>query len=133
MNRANLIFPHQLHSDISLFENGATVYLIEEYLFFSQYKFHKQKIAFHRATMQFYKQHLESKGIKVVYIDAQNELSDIRKLLPTLSTSGVDTLFFINPTDYYLEKRLNEGAKQLGLTINESPSLLFINSKEELS
>ena len=133
MNRANLVFPHQLHPDISLFEKGSTVHLIEEYLFFSQYKFHKQKIAFHRATMQFYKAYLEQNEIKVNYIDSQHELSDIRKLLPALSEDGIDTLTYRNPTDYFLEQRLKEGARKLGLKINESPSLLFINSKEQLS
>ena len=133
MNRANLVFPHQLHLDISLFEKGSTVHLIEEYLFFSQYKFHKQKIAFHRATMQFYKAYLEQNEIKVNYIDSQHELSDIRKLLPALSEDGIDTLTYRNPTDYFLEQRLKEGARKLGLKINESPSLLFINSKEQLS
>ncbi len=133
MNRANFVFPHQLHPDISLFEKGSTVHLIEEYLFFSQYKFHKQKIAFHRATMQFYKAYLEQNEIKVNYIDSQHELSDIRKLLPALSEDGIDTLTYRNPTDYFLEQRLKEGARKLGLKINESPSLLFINSKEQLS
>lgn len=133
MNRANLVFPHQLHPDLSLFKNGATVYLIEEHLFFNHYKFHKQKIAFHRATMQFYKQHLESNGIKVVYIEAQNELSDIRKLLPALSESGVDSLFYREPTDYWLEKRIKAGIEEFNFKSEVSPSLLFINSKEELS
>lgn len=133
MNKANLVFPHQLHKDLSLFDNKATVYLIEEYLFFNHYKFHKQKIAFHRATMQFYKHHLESNGIQVVYIEAKNELSDIRKLLPSLAESGINTLYYREPTDYWLEKRLNEGVQVLNLESKISPSLLFINSKEDLS
>jgi len=42
----NLIFPHQLFAESPLLQNGGEVYLIEEYLFFKQYAFHKQKIAF---------------------------------------------------------------------------------------
>tara|TARA_B110000208_G_C11781506_1_gene434014 strand:- start:127 stop:1641 length:1515 start_codon:yes stop_codon:yes gene_type:complete len=133
MSKANLVFPHQLHQDLSLFENGAPIYLIEEYLFFSQYKFHKQKIAFHRATMQFYKQHLEANGIAVNYIEAKSELSDIRKLIPHLNKEGIETLCYRNPTDYNLEKRLNEGIEKFNLKKIESPTLLFINSKEDLS
>ena len=132
MSKANLVFPHQLHQDLSLFENGATVFLIEEYLFFSQYKFHKQKIAFHRGTMQFYKQHLEANSIPVNYIEAQSELSDIRELIPHLSKEGISTLCYRNPTDYNLEKRLNEGIEKHNLKKNEFPNLLFINSKYDL-
>ena len=58
---ANLIFPHQLFEDIELLTNGSEVYLIEEDLFFRQYKFHKQKIAFHRASMKAYQKYLEDK------------------------------------------------------------------------
>ncbi|MEN8927602.1 MAG: cryptochrome/photolyase family protein [Flavobacteriales bacterium] len=133
MNKVSLVFPHQLHSDISLLKNDSSVYLIEEHLFFSQYKFHKQKIAFHRATMRFYKQHLEKNGLKVTYIEAKNDLSDIRKLIPHLSEKGITEVCFRNPTDYYLEKRLNEGIKAHNLEKTEHPSLLFINSKQDLS
>ena len=73
-----IIFPHQLFEDNPLLKSVKEVYLIEEYLFFRQYKFHKQKIAFHRATMSSYKVFLEQKGLTVHYIDAQDDLSDIR-------------------------------------------------------
>jgi len=53
MQAINLVFPHQLFKDQSVLEAGSTYYLVEEYLFFDQYKFHKQKIAFHRATMRY--------------------------------------------------------------------------------
>ena len=133
MKTANIVFPHQLHPDFSLFNNEATVYLVEEYLFFSQYKFHKQKIAFHRATMKFFQSQLEERNIKTVYIDAQNKLSDIRNLIPELADSGVNKLIYRDPIDYWLEKRLKEGINKHKLKEEVFPSLLFINSKEELS
>ena len=49
---SQLIFPHQLFKESPLFSNKAPVYLVEEFLFFKQYPFHKQKIAFHRASMK---------------------------------------------------------------------------------
>ena len=70
--------------------------------------------------MQFYKAYLEQNEIKVNYIDSQHELSDIRKLLPALSEDGIDTLTYRNPTDYFLEQRLKEGARKLGLKIKIS-------------
>tara|TARA_R110002096_G_scaffold67528_1_gene163693 strand:+ start:210 stop:482 length:273 start_codon:yes stop_codon:yes gene_type:complete len=75
----NLIFPHQLFAESPLMDNGEEVYLIEEYLFFKQFMFHKQKLAFHRASMKCYQHFLEKKGIKVNYIESNNKLSDIRQ------------------------------------------------------
>ena len=41
-SKVNLIFPHQLFSESKLIDNGCDIYLIEEYLFFRQYKFKKK-------------------------------------------------------------------------------------------
>ncbi|MFM2358985.1 MAG: hypothetical protein RLY16_978, partial [Bacteroidota bacterium] len=57
-----IVFPHQLFENNPLFLIEGTIYLIEEYLFFKQYNFHKQKIAFHRATMKFYENYLLQNG-----------------------------------------------------------------------
>ena len=55
--------PNQLFEDSVLLKNSNDIYLmIEEYLFFKQYAFHKQKIAFHRASMKAYEKHLLSMG-----------------------------------------------------------------------
>jgi len=133
MNQANLVFPHQLHQDLSLFENGAPFYLIEEYLFFNKCKFHKQKIAFHRATMKFYERYLTQQGFEVHYIEAKNELSDIRNLIPYFANKGIEKITYRNPTDYYLEQRLTEGLNKYNIQKTELESFLFINSKEDLS
>ena len=68
MKEVNLIFPHQLFEKSILITNGAPIYLIEEFLFFRQYPFHKQKLAFHRASMKQYEMFLESKDCAVQYI-----------------------------------------------------------------
>ena len=65
-----LLFPNQLFENHEILNEVDEVYLIEEYLFFKQYRFHKQKILFHRASMQFYKNYLETKNIKVNYIES---------------------------------------------------------------
>ena len=70
MKTAKLIFPHQLFESSLLFAVDGSTFLIEELLFFRQYNFHKQKLAFHRATMKFYENYLLGKGQSVQYIDA---------------------------------------------------------------
>jgi len=40
----NIIFPNQLFEDSPLMKNQNEFILVEEFLFFNQFKFHKQKI-----------------------------------------------------------------------------------------
>ena len=81
MNSINIIFPNQLFEKSLLIDNQNTIYLIEEYLFFSQYSFHKQKILFHRDSMKIYCNYLIEKGLKVIYVDSYEHQSDIRVFL----------------------------------------------------
>jgi len=134
MKSINLIFPHQLFQNAPLFDNNAPIYLVEEYLFFKQYPFHKQKIAFHRATMKCYEDFLQNKKtIKVHYIEAINNLSDIRVLIPELKKQGIQHINYIDPTDNWLQKRITKSCSEAHISTTILPSPLFINTKEELS
>ena len=133
MSKTGIIFPHQLFEQNILVSKCGTIYLIEEWLYFNQFKFHKQKIALHRASMKFYESFLQSKRIKVIYIDSFNELADIRKLIPYLKTQGIDAVEYIDTTDNWLEKRIKETAKANKIEVNKNSSTLFINSKEEIT
>lgn len=132
MKSVNLIFPNQLFEYSALLENGCSVFLIEEFLFFKQYNFHKQKIAFHRASMKHYEAYLISKNIEVTYVEATQDISDIRILLPYLKSKAIDKINYIDPVDNWLQKRLDKGCDQntIEKTILNSP--LFLNTKEEL-
>jgi len=74
----NLLFPHQLFQDHQIHKNGFPIYLVEEYLFFKKYNFHKQKIAFHRASMQAHAAFLKKKKIEIIYIESFEKRADIR-------------------------------------------------------
>ena len=54
----SIILPNQLFKESLFHKKNYKVFLLEEFLFFKQYKFHKQKISFHRATMKFYEDYL---------------------------------------------------------------------------
>ncbi len=134
MKQINIVFPHQLFEKSPLFKLKAPVYLVEEYLFFKQYSFHKQKIAFHRATMKRYEDFLnEEKYIKVHYIEATEIISDIRNLIPYLKEKGVTHINYIDPTDNWLQKRLDKGFYENELSSTQYKSPLFLNSKEDLT
>jgi deoxyribodipyrimidine photolyase-related protein len=132
MNRTGIIFPHQLFEQNILVSKSDTIYLIEEWLFFNQYNFHKQKIAFHRASMKFYESYLLSKNIKVIYINSFDELADIRKLIPYLKTIGVVNFNYIDTTDCWLEERISKACNENNIDIYKNNSPLFLNSSAEI-
>ncbi|WP_411895482.1 cryptochrome/photolyase family protein [Winogradskyella sp. A2] len=131
MKEAILIFPHQLFKNSPILEIEADIYLIEEFLFITHYKFHKQKIVFHRASMKAYVDFLEEKGFSVNYIEATSEFHDVRELIPNLIDNGFEKLHIIDPTDNWLQKHINEVSEAIDIEWYENP--LFINSKKELS
>jgi len=133
MNSIGIILPHQLFEQHILALKCDTVYLVEEWLYFKQYNFHKQKIAFHRASMKFYETYLQSKKIKVIYIDSFDRLADIRKLIPYLKTKGVQSLEYTDTTDYWLEHRINKACKDNNIELNRNYTPLFLNSPEEIA
>jgi deoxyribodipyrimidine photolyase-related protein len=126
----NLIFPHQLFYSGPLLENECEIYLVEEFLFFKQYSFHKQKIAFHRASMKAYQEFLEKKGKKVHYLASNSELSDIRKFTKEIDQKKIKEIHCIDPVDNWLEKRIKKMAASCDLKIYENPA--FLNSKKDL-
>ena len=128
-----IVFPHQLIEQSILASSSDTIYLVEEYLYFKHYNFHKKKIAFHRASMKFYESYLQSKNTKVVYIESFDELADIRKLIPYLKSKGVQSVDYIDTTDYWLEKRITNTCKECDIQTNKKPSPLFLNTSEELA
>lgn len=130
MKTATILFPNQLFKNAEILDESNNIYLVEEYLFFKLYKFHKQKIAFHRASMKCYADRLNNQDKKVIYIDAEDELSDIRNLIPKLIADGYESLNIIDPIDNWLEKHIRSVAENVEINWFENP--LFINAKDDL-
>lgn len=105
---------------------------MEEWLFFRQYAFHRQKLIFHRASMQAYADRLREKGYDVVYIDAQSPLSDIRLLVGELAREGVERLLFYEPSDDWLLQHIEQAVRQHGLQLDIRDSPLFLNTTGEI-
>lgn len=132
MNRSiNIIFPHQLFADSNLLKNDHEIYLIEEHLFFREFHFHKQKIAFHRASMKSYEQYLLDLGKTVHYIESSNALSDIRNFGQEISEKSISRIEVIDPTDDWLERRILKISTGITLETHENPQ--FLNKRDDLS
>lgn len=133
MKAANLVFPHQLFQKSPLLDNELPIYIVEEFLFFNQYRFHKQKLVFHRASMKAYEKQLLASGKEVTYIDSTSKLNDIRELIGSLSKEGINTLHYIDPTDDWLNERIRKQGQKEEIALETYESPLFLNTKADLS
>jgi deoxyribodipyrimidine photolyase-related protein len=132
MKKAVLIFPHQLFENTDWIDKSAKVFLIEETLFFSQYPFHKQKILFHRSSMQFYFNYLVTNGFDVEYVNNYDDISDVRLLIKHLVSSEYNNFEMINPDDNYLLNRINQLVDKHNVSIEIFDNPQFLNTILEL-
>lgn len=133
MSSVTLIFPHQLFKAHPALEKSRTVYVVEEWLFFRQYKFHKQKLVMHRASMQFYAQWLKENKYEVNYIESNQAENDVRKLVSSLAKKKITEIHIADVSDNWLLKRITETCLQheIKLIIHATPG--FLNTMDEVA
>lgn len=127
MKEATLIFPHQLFENHPAVARSRPVFLTEEFLFFRQYNFHQQKLAFHRASMKAYEKHVQRLGCQVSYIESTSPWQDVRELIKHLRENGVSVLHYVDVTDNWLSRHISAAASTHGMRCVEydSPSFLL--------
>jgi deoxyribodipyrimidine photolyase-related protein len=131
MKKATLLYPHQLFEYNPALVPGDKVFLIEDPLFFTEFTFHKQKLIFHRATMQLYKTFLEKKGFSVTYI----EFSDLKKsenIVDMLKAQHIESVSFCDLVDNRLHSMLTQALRTHGISYTETHTPLFITTREDL-
>lgn len=128
----SLVFPHQLYHDHPALDADREVWLLEEPLFFSQYAFHKKKLVFHRASMKEYAEYLTQHGFKVKYIDHQEQHSATEYLFGYLKKKKVQEVFFCDPVDYLLMRRLKRYSNRTNIRLHITESPNFLNSDKEV-
>lgn len=133
MSSATLIFPHQLFQAHPALDTNRIVYLVEEWLFFRQYNFHKQKLVLHRASMQFYAQWLRKNKHDVTYIETSQPENDVRKLIDALAKQNINEIHIAEVADNWLQKRIRETClkHKIKLIIHITPG--FINTMDEVA
>ncbi len=129
LSAASIVFPHQLYQNHPALSPGRPVYLVEEWLYFHQYRFHKQKLLLHRSTMQMYAEHLQQQGYEVRYIDATSSICDVQKLIPQLAE--INELHYTAVVDDWLQQRLVKAAGTK-IKLVEYPSPNFLNEPNEV-
>jgi len=132
MKIVKLVFPHQLFQFNPVFAIEGSIYLIEESLFFKQFNFHKQKIAFHRASMKYYESFMLEKGFYVKYIQAHEPEADIRLLIAQLHSSEIESLVIVDPVDNWLLSRIKISCQKFNMDLKILDSPMFLNSTQDL-
>lgn len=127
--QAAFIFPHQLYQHIS-FDKDVILYLIEDPLYFSQYKFHVQKLILHRASMKYYQSLLEHQNYKVIYIESSPTLT-LKEVFEMAKGNNINTIHYTDTSDYLLERRILRYATQCNITLKKYSSENFLLQPNE--
>ncbi len=133
MQSLTIIFPHQLFQNHPALAEGRPVLLVEEWLFFNQYNFHKQKLILHRASMQFYKEWLLNKKYEVLYVNAEAEYSDVRRLTTFLAKEKFSEIHFSDVCDDWLMRRLTSSAKKDNIDLVQYSTPYFLNDMDDMN
>lgn len=127
-----IVFPHQLYKEHPAIVTDRPVLLVEEWLYFNQYNFNKKKLVLHRASMQFYKDYLEEKGVGVTYVEAQDERHNVFKLIEWFASQKVTAIHYVDTVDNWLEKRIQKAVNNHSLKAYKYACPNFINQMSEV-
>lgn len=133
MNAISIIFPHQLYEKNAAISKNRKIILVEEWLFFRQYSFHKLKLILHRSSMKRYSQWLSQQKHEVEYIEATDKLSDIRELIRWMAKNTVEEIHYTDTVDNWLEKRIENTANEYGIVTKQYPTTNFLNRMKDVN
>lgn len=101
VSRSLLVFPHQLFPTVP--HGVSEIILVEDDLFFSQYRFHRQKLVLHRASMSARAAAWQAEGYEVRYVRASSTPG--QALEHAVAQAG-NPIVYWDPVDDWLSRRL---------------------------
>lgn len=129
--QAAVVYPHQLFPDTRWLLGIKHVYVVEDPLLFRQYRFCRQKLMLHRASMKRYADGLKEQGKTVHYIDAM-EIEHTGELGSRLGADKVHSLRAMDPEDYNLLLRLGAGCRRHQIELVVQPDPHFLTSVQDI-
>jgi deoxyribodipyrimidine photolyase-related protein len=127
MGAALLLFPHQLFESNCARARGRRVYLVEDALFFDQYRFHQQKLVLHRATMKMHADWVREAAESVHYVESA-QAATMQDLVRRLLADGVDEVDLIDPVDDWLQQRLDRALREAGVRFRVHDTPMFLST-----
>jgi deoxyribodipyrimidine photolyase-related protein len=124
---AVLIYPHQLFEEHPALAKDRAVYLVEDPLYFSQYKFHTQKLILHRASMKAYADSLKTNGYTVCYV----EHTEAENLDTLLTKEKLTRLHIADVVDNWLTKKIVQMAQKIAAQVvwYDTPQFLLTDQE----
>ncbi|MBC7390375.1 MAG: cryptochrome/photolyase family protein, partial [Opitutaceae bacterium] len=107
MSSVFIVYPHQLFELHLNAPSDSIFYLLEDPLYFCQFKFHKQKIVLHRASMKYFEASLHEKGSQVYYWDF-TKLESYDELVSHLIIQEIKEIKYYDVTDDWLEQKITK-------------------------
>jgi len=128
----SIIFPNQLFKEHPAIKSNRPVYLLEEWHFFNQYNFHKEKLVLHRASMKFYEAFLKEQGHIVYYIETIEIQNRCELLIKQLHANNVTHIHIVDTVDNWLLRKIKSICDLMGveITIYDSPN--FLNDLQQV-
>ncbi len=129
---ATIIFPNQLYKDNCAVHLKRPVYLVEEWHYFNQYPFHKEKLVLHRASMKFYEHYLKEQGFLVHYIEATQSQNKCELLIQHFHDNGFTKIHIVDPVDDWILQKIKSSCafNGIALIIYDNPN--FLNTIQQV-
>lgn len=131
LNSVTLIFPHQLFHNHPALQKDREVYLVEEWLFFKQYNFHRQKLVLHRSSMKFYEDWLQQNGYTTNYIETGTKENDCRILVASLAQQNITHIYIAAVADNWLMQRMQSACSKHKIELHVQDSPNFLNTTQD--
>ena len=126
--QAVLVFPNQLFREHPAMEKNRLIVLAEDWLFFRQFAFHKQKLILHRASMKAYEERLKKDGYSVLYLES-SALATTEQIFEVLEGQGIKRVHIADTADDWLEQFLDSFANKHDMDLSRCESPLFLTPR----
>jgi len=111
MSEATLIYPQQLFAKHPAVKLGRPIYLIEESLLLTYNPIHRQKLIFHKLSLDAFESSLRSVGHHVTRVTLSS-CPTTTLVFKRLRQDKIEKIHVVDTTDSYLEKALQESGLQ---------------------
>jgi deoxyribodipyrimidine photolyase-related protein len=127
--QAVVIFPTQLLQEHPLLDKKRLILLVECERYFSDFRFHVQKLILHRATMRMYYTYLRDAGYHSEYV----EHPGLHNLVQVCAKRGIKEIHYCDPVDTPFQHAFERLAHKAGITLHQYESPLFLTTSSELA
>ena len=132
---ATIVFPNQLFKSSPALSRKRKIFILQDPLFFSDIEypafFHKNKILLHLLSIDYYRQELSDSGYDVQIIEVE-QLQNQDNYISFFKKNNITEIYFCDPVDYVITKRLDIAAKKLKLKTYKYDTPLFMLNSEDV-